>query len=46
VALSTLSEGHEAIGAVNQFYGARRENTKVISETGKTKDNLEEYWTK
>jgi hypothetical protein len=45
--MCTLSEALEAIRTVNRFYGARSENTKIISEIGKIEDDLEkQYWTK
>jgi hypothetical protein len=45
--MCTSSEALETIGTVNRFYEARSENTKIISEIGKIKDDLEkQYWTK
>jgi hypothetical protein len=45
--MCTSSEALDAIGTVNRFYEARSEYTKIISETGKTEDDLEkQYWTK
>jgi hypothetical protein len=47
VAVPTLSEALEAIRTANGSYEARSENTKIISEIGKIKDDLErQYWTK
>jgi hypothetical protein len=45
--MRTLSEALDAIRTVNQFYEARSEYTKIISEIGKIEDDLEkQYWTK
>jgi hypothetical protein len=47
VVVPTLSEALETIRAVNRFYEARSENTKIFSEIRKIEDDLEkQYWTR
>jgi hypothetical protein len=47
VAVPTLNEAPESIRTINQFYEARSENTKTISEIGKIEDDSEkQYWIK
>jgi hypothetical protein len=42
-----LREALEAISYLNQFYEARSENMKIISEIGKIEGNLDQqYWAK